>query len=110
MYRESVFLLRPDDFGAVAVIPKPWCRHRGRKDDLRFLDLSAIDPQLPGDRVDLNDFCRNQHACFRVRRGTCVAVGPCAKATWVGVGGRIGSIGASRDSVWNRRGDSGVRP
>jgi hypothetical protein len=32
------------------------------------------------------------------------------EATWVGVGGRIGSIGASRDSVWNRRGDFGVRP
>jgi hypothetical protein len=32
------------------------------------------------------------------------------EATGVGVGGRIGSIGASRDSVWNRRDDSGVRP
>src|SRR5262249_6836038 len=32
------------------------------------------------------------------------------EATWVGVGGHIGSIGASRDSVWNRRDNSGVRP
>src|SRR5215510_741821 len=33
------------------------------------------------------------------------------EAAWVGVvGGCIGSIGASRDSVWNRRDDSGVRP
>jgi hypothetical protein len=32
------------------------------------------------------------------------------EATGVGVGGRIGSIGVSRDSVWNRRNDSGVRP
>src|SRR5262249_31972766 len=27
----------------------------------------------------LNEFCRNQDACFRARRGTCVAVGRCAK-------------------------------
>src|SRR5262249_16850282 len=32
------------------------------------------------------------------------------EATGVGVGGRIGSIGASRDSLFNRRDDSGVRP
>src|SRR5262249_39036572 len=30
----------------------------------------------PAERIDPNDFCRNQHACFHPRRGTCVAIGP----------------------------------
>src|SRR4029450_1507305 len=40
-----------------------------------------------------NDFCRNRHASFRPRRGTCVAVGPVPKATRVGVGSVLVQLG-----------------
>src|SRR6266851_6754849 len=46
--------------------------------------------------IDSNDFCRNQHVCFRVRRGS--ALGATLVAMWRTNGGRIASIWASRDS------------
>ena len=57
-----------------------------------------------------NDFCRNRQASFRPRRGTCVAVGPCAEGDAGRSGERIGPVGGPHDSAWNRRGGFGVHP
>jgi hypothetical protein len=57
-----------------------------------------------------NQLCRNQHVSFCARRGTCVAVGRCARGDVGYEWGHIGSIGGPRDSVRNRRDVFDVRP
>src|SRR5262249_13693584 len=72
----------------------------------------------PADRSGSNDSCRNlgtivaaigMFACTCVG-GRALPLAAAPQATRVGSGGRFGSMGGSRDSAWNRRDGSGVRP
>src|SRR5262249_57775364 len=72
----------------------------------------------PADRSGSNDSCRNlgtivaaigMFACTCVG-GRALPLAAAPQATRVGSGGRFGSMGGPRDSAWNRRDGSGVRP